>query len=271
MGIGSSILERWCWNGCLWMTLGKRDWMFIVQVSQDTDLFEPEELYSEGGFELARHCTVTLGRDSVHLLFRSSRTQLFELVAHYTWEVSWNDGMLGRNTREKFCTLIVQALLDTELFESVGLYLGDILKWQATLWWHWRKRPCTVDVVSEQSSFSQNIPPETGEEMCIFIIQVAWDTGLQVSIVLLKRWSWNDHSLVTLEERLHVHCSGFLGDSFMNLWSFTWEMFLQGKATRLWHYWERIHGCCCNSCDRALHVDGVIIGRWSQNVRVLSF
>ena len=106
------------------------------------------------------------------------------------------------------CTVIVQVLKITELFQLVELYLGNILKWQATQWWYWLERLIIVDVSVCQDRalwFSRtlcgrlwngNLLVTVGKTLYMVIVQAFWEKGtLQVCRVILGRWSWNGEIL----------------------------------------------------------------------------
>ena len=146
----------------------------------------------------------------------SQDTYLFKLVVLLRrW--SWNDN-LSVTLWMKFCTFIVQVSKEIGLSHRRQSCLSQqssnrkmVLKWQCV-----------------------SVP---GEDY-LFIVQDSWeidhipgDQVLGISIAVLM--SWNDHSTVTLEETLHIHCSGAQGDTVspmrqtLSQWTSTWKMVLK--------------------------------------------
>ena len=58
-----------------------------------------------------------------------------------------------------------------------------------------------------------------------------WNIALGFGAVILGRWSWNGHLLVTLEKNFYIHWWGLLGNRASGHYdSFTWKMILKDHS-----------------------------------------
>ena len=162
-------------------------WMLIFQVFQQTELQINTVVLLER-WSWKGHSSVTLGKTLlcmflVHVFWR---TELFQSIQYFTLKVALKWPFIG----DTACSLF-RSLWRWEILEDRALLINTVF-------------------------YSEGGPEMTIHWCyCMFIVQVSLemrDFGRQSSFnqysILLRRWSWNDHSLVLL----HVHCSGLFGD-----------------------------------------------------------
>ena len=165
-----------CWWHC------RRNCTFIVQVSWDT-AFQVSKFMLRRHLEMAGHSVMTQGGKVLYIHYSG-------LLGHRALWVS------RVNTQNMVLTWLFVGDAGKEtahsLFRSPGMLwvsrvkLRDILKWQASQWWHWGRDYTTA-------------------------VEVFQDRGPEVSRCIVGRWSWNGHLLVTLGKRLCIYYSGLLG------------------------------------------------------------
>ena len=121
--------------------------------------------------------------------------------------------MFISDTGERLCMFIVQVSWDHEVFESVEFYLEGGL--EMTIHWH-LGRGCTFIIqvfqntgLFESIQFYSDAGTEIsvhwwklGKGLHIHCADFSEYTAIWVIIVLMRRWPWNDHLLMTLEKRL---------------------------------------------------------------------
>ena len=163
------------------MALGKKLYMFIVQVSCNTELLKSVQYCSVGNLEMVVE--------------------------------GWNV--------ERLCVVSIWVNQETDVFKSVEIYFAHLLC----------RSPCM------QNSFEF--------------------TG-----ILVRRWSWNSHSLVTLGKALHIHMKVTGRLSSFHLQSTTHQMVLKwafiydtGEETQHIHCWSHLG-------LRALWARRFLLGRW---------
>ena len=109
------IISGWHWG---------RDPIFLIQVSQDGELFQPLELYSADIFKFPTNHWWHWGKKLCPVVVEVSQYRAFCVgkVPPGWW--SWNDHStvtLGK----RLCTFIVQVSHVTEIFESVEFCIDD--------------------------------------------------------------------------------------------------------------------------------------------------
>ena len=89
--------------------------------------------------------------------------------------------------------------------------------------------------MSQYDSFTQKMGlkrlflSDTLEDYSCTLFWFPWRQSLE-EIVLLRKWSWKGHSLVTQWKPLHIHCWGPLGDRALMSW---YDSFIQRMVLKM--------------------------------------
>ena len=248
LGLGRVIARRWSWNGHLLVTVGKKIFTFIAQVSLETELWVSMTVLL-GILSWNCYSSVTLGSiSSLWSLFRFPGKQSFEA---FYWETEpWTNMKLlvGRWSWKSHSPVTLWKPLHvhcsglgeaenqvdmTVLVARWSILLGE----RASSWY---------DSFSWKMVLKKLFPGDTGETSALYIHcssllgdrasswydsfsgkivlkrPVLGDIGkalalhihcpglLKITIFLMVRWSWKGHLLVTLGKPLLI-CLGDWG------------------------------------------------------------